>query len=1503
MSTYVWVPTTDIMAWARASVEGDQKGATVCVRRADNGEVIEFKQEEFAKLHMDNSYDAIPLEDLTQLADVHDATMLDTLRRRYANDEIFTAIGPVIISVNPYKKVPGCTSEALASLCKMGEGAPPHIARAATVAYNGMTGQSTGDPRAQSILISGESGAGKTEACKLCLLSLAELSSSSGAATEAALESAILLEAFGNAKTVYNDNSSRFGKWCAVHFNHVPNIEYTECQVYLLEKTRVVAPNEGERNYHIFYQMLKGASAEDRSKFKLLKAYDEYAYLRGGVEGVDNVDDKSDYAETVAKMGILGIEGEERDRVLTVIAAVLATGNLDFAGKPEQQFAATDPEWMGRVAALLGVEKPMLEKKLTTREVSAGRGQSTYTVNLTKEECIDSRDALAKAVYVAIFEWIVGALNVFQAKSIDRSRGRTTADEERFIGLLDIFGFENFRHNSFEQLCINFTNEKLQATFMDSLVKLRVEEYEREGVDVKAIEFPDNAAQLALIDGKREGIFAALDDECSVPKGSELGFVEKLHEKFAKGRPKQSDCYDKLKRGKGGVLVGELTGKEFKSQGGDLDRLNFVVVHYAEPVMYTADGWLDKNRGYLRPDLAFVLTQSSSPLMRELFPPTVVDVTKKSSVSSTFRKSLSQLHTTMLQTSQWYVRCIKPNGVRRPDHFDGNFVLRQLRYTGVGAVVEIQRSGYPISIAHNDFINRYRCIAMDHATQILGTALKEPGRACENLLRAGPKLAKLEGSVDWLGAKVAVVGKTRVFMKDEVVRALEAPRLEATTKATYIVQRFARAFIARCIFRILTMHVPRAGVVRKHLAAKSPSEARVALDELSTEWEKAKLPLKTLPLIAECRAEFEELRGEVQTMEEALEAEGEVFIELRAVLDEVGKGGVPQKEAYVKIKVALNAAKEVSKGIKPELNEAIAAAEGMIAACLKDIGLADAAAAAAKALASARESAANPDVTDPPAAAEPSPEDLAAAEEARKAAELAAMEAEVLRMERERENERQTRQAEVERELIASAGTGEMTILKIVLSNDIDMESSVARQLVGYSEKGSGVAFNDSNAVSVLRRGGKAARDGKLQLGDVVIAIDGQQLNGERVGKALNAKPKLSYELTIARLPAGAAGASTGDHSGWLHAVRAKDGKALIGHSVRRFWVIIDGTSVIFKDSQRGRVLKERGLQLKGCEYRHPNAGVKLQGKAMVQKPVIKNYIDKQRFPFTLTWPNAEVDHDVVLAAASSADRAGWKKAIEKVLKALAAQAPTSGWLMKESGRKGNTGFGLAKAFTSGWKQRWFVLEQPDEEAAASFRYYTTPALDRPLGVIVINATAKIGVDVNANKPHSFFVESQGASDPRAIKTVLAGKNQDDLNKWTKAISRAIAQSGGQKTDTTALQDEAAQRTKAMVKISPATANMIAISNLEEEEMRSVKLRELYKVVAYMNVILPEELEYRATRKLKDKDDLRIATQRIVTLIISRRNENKAQEEFERHNAPRARTKSTWESNVGMGGA
>lgn len=278
----VWLPVADTVAWTSGVVvSGGAEGEDVGVRRDDTGETVIITVEELEVLPIVSSVDAVPLEDLTQLADVHDATMLDTLRRRYAAEDIFTAIGPVIISINPYKPVASCNSEAISELCKLGDTGPPHVARAAVIAFAGMTGASSdGEPHAQSILISGESGAGKTEACKLCLLSLAELSGSSGTATEAAIESALLLEAFGNAKTVYNDNSSRFGKWCSVQFDAANRIHFCSSEVYLLEKTRVVGPSEGERNYHIFYQMLRGASAEQRTDFKLLSSSSDCARAR-----------------------------------------------------------------------------------------------------------------------------------------------------------------------------------------------------------------------------------------------------------------------------------------------------------------------------------------------------------------------------------------------------------------------------------------------------------------------------------------------------------------------------------------------------------------------------------------------------------------------------------------------------------------------------------------------------------------------------------------------------------------------------------------------------------------------------------------------------------------------------------------------------------------------------------------------------------------------------------------------------------------------------------------------------------------------------------------------------------------------------------------------------------------------------------------------------------------------------------------------------------------------
>ena len=287
-------------------------------------------------------------------------------------------------------------------------------------------------------------------------------------------------------------------------------------------------------------------------------------------------------------MGVLGIESDARTQVLQVVSAVLALGNVSFAqtsGAPaDAPLQPSDAAWLEGVAGLLGIGAHALGTKLTSRTVSAGRG-STYTVSLGARECEEARDSLAQSLYVNAFECFVATVNACVRKGADA--GTAPGEDQRFVGLLDIFGFENFQVNSFEQLCINFTNERLQGQFMDALVKLRVLEYEREGVPVAEIDFPDNEAQLALIDGKSLGIFAALDDECSVPKGADAGFVEKMHELFAKGKPHASPVYDQLRRAKGGVLAGEKTGKELPSLGPDLDRLSFLVVCVGQASKYS----------------------------------------------------------------------------------------------------------------------------------------------------------------------------------------------------------------------------------------------------------------------------------------------------------------------------------------------------------------------------------------------------------------------------------------------------------------------------------------------------------------------------------------------------------------------------------------------------------------------------------------------------------------------------------------------------------------------------------------------------------------------------------------------------------------------------------------------------------------------------------------------------------------------------------------------------
>lgn len=971
-----------------------------------------------------------------------------------------------------------------------------------------------------------------------------------------------------------------------------------------------------------------------------------------------------------------------------------------------------------------------------------------------------------------------------------------------------------------------------------------------------------------------------------MPGGSEQGYVDGLVARFGSNGACASEAFDPLKRGKGGTQVGERTGRFFAAQGSRLDRLSFCVVHFAEPVRYSAEGWLAKNVSGLHPDLAFVLNQSESPLVRGMYPSSTADATaKRPSVGAAFRKSLRSLSTVMLQTTQSFLRCVKPNGHKAADTFDGRFVMRQLRYTGVAAVVAIQRAGYPVSMAHADFVGRYRCLVIGHAARLEGGRIDpDCSKACTGLLRIAPALTSA-GEDDWLGSLRAVVGASKVYLIEAVSRALEASRQRQVAGAALFVQRCGRGQLVRATVRVLRMHWPVATTVRAALAATDVETARRLLAPLAAGWAAAKLPLRSTPSqLLECRADFDSLRGEVRALEDGLEAETEALEELGLALRQATSGKVSPKEAYVAIKLALSAAAAASRGLRPELAALIEEAESALASCQGDL----------EQLAG-RLGGADPDGGD---------------DELDAAAQLAAMEAElaaeVSRQEARRKEERRARRREVADELLASAleEGSSVAILTVQLRNGVDTESSSAARLVGFSEGGCGVAFSETNAVAAIHRGGQAMRDGALRLGDVVLEVDGAGLDGEHVVTALRAREQPSYELTVARLSEDARGDDGGagtKRAGWVHSIRARGGKALPGTTPRRLWAVLDSTSLAFKTSPHGLTLKQCTVGLSGVACKVPVT--RLAGKSLAMPPALASMAERQRFPFSLAWERGEVGYDLILGVATSGDRQAWAKAIQAVRAEIQAQAPTAGWLTKKPGRRGlRPGESLLRPIT-GWKRRWFVLHQGDPSGgvAPSLRYFSRPEETTAslLGAVVLNAGSVLSVGASA-VPHSFEVRSQGAADLRPITTVLACRDKDDCERWLKALRRALLHAGSEVASSKELM-AAAERQSHLLASRSAQA-LMALSRLEQEELRRVRLRTLYEVAALLRVRLPPELEPAATRGLKaiSRENAR---ERLVALIHAAQVERDAMDRRRAVSVAysvRGRARSTWH-DVGGG--
>ncbi|XP_006841789.2 myosin-1 [Amborella trichopoda] len=643
------------------------------------------------KVQTDNVLPANPdilegVDDLIQLSYLNEPSVLHNLQYRYSKDMIYTKAGPVLVAINPFKEVPFYGNKFIGSYRRklMDD---PHVYAIADTAFNEMMR----DEVNQSIIISGESGAGKTETAKIAMQYLAALGGGSGVEYEV-LQTNEILEAFGNAKTSRNDNSSRFGKLIEIHFGNTGKICGAKIQTFLLEKSRVVQRAKGERSYHIFYQLCAGAPPSLRERLNLKLASD-YEYLRqSDCLTIDEVDDAQRFRMLTEALNTVQICKEDQDNVFSMLAAVLWLGNVSFKViDNENHVDFVTNEGINNAATLMGCSAEDLKLVLSTRKIRAGN--DNIVQKLTLSQAIDTRDALAKSIYASLFDWLVEQIN----KSLEVGKRRTG----RSISILDIYGFESFHKNSFEQFCINYANERLQQHFNRHLFKLEQEEYTQDGIDWTKVDFEDNQECLNLFEKKPLGLLSLLDEESTFPNGTDLTFANKLRQHL-----NSNPCF-KGERGRA-----------------------FCVCHYAGEVLYDTTGFLEKNRDLLHCDSIQLLSSCNCQLPQK-FASTMLNHSQKlvsplwrhggadsqkQSVGTKFKGQLFKLMQRLENTTPHFIRCIKPNSKQLPGAYEKDLVLQQLRCCGVLEVVRISRSGYPTRMTHHHFARRYGFLLSENVT-------------------------------------------------------------------------------------------------------------------------------------------------------------------------------------------------------------------------------------------------------------------------------------------------------------------------------------------------------------------------------------------------------------------------------------------------------------------------------------------------------------------------------------------------------------------------------------------------------------------------------------------------------------------------------------------------------------------------------------------------------------------------------------------------------------------
>uniref|UniRef100_A0A8C5GVU2 Myosin X n=1 Tax=Gouania willdenowi TaxID=441366 RepID=A0A8C5GVU2_GOUWI len=749
----------------------------VVVFVTDYGQVYTYKQNALTRQKVQPMHHGSVrgVEDMATLEDLHDGAIMHNLFLRYQQKNIYTYIGSILAAVNPYQILPGLYERPAVEMYSrhhLGE-ISPHIFAVANECYRSLWKRLQN----QCVLISGESGAGKTESTKLILKFLSAMSQHSLELSSqdktshvegALLESSPIMEAFGNAKTVYNNNSSRFGKFVQLHFCQKGNIQGGRIVDCILSRNRVVRQNPGERNYHIFYAVLAGSNNQQREAFGLTHS-DCYHYLRQSSCVSDKtINDKDTFLDVLNAMRTMQFTEENINDVLRLLAGILHTGNIEFMTAGGAQVSTKSA--LTRTSDLLGLNSEQLAEVLTHRSMIL-RGEEISTP-LTVEQAVDSRDSMAMALYSQCFNWIIHKLN-------SRIKGR---EDFKSISILDIFGFENFEVNHFEQFNINYANEKLQEYFNKHIFSLEQLEYNKEGLAWEDINWMDNGECLDLIE-KKLGLLALMNEESHFPKATDDTLLEKLHSQHSKNpfyvKPRVAVHY-------------------------------FGVRHYAGEVVYDVRGTLEKNRDTFRDDVLNMLRESRLDFVYDLFEHVLSrnkqDTLKSSSkhrrptVSSQFKNSLHSLMATLSTSNPFFIRCIKPNTNKMPDHFDQNVVLNQLRYSGMLETVKIRRTGFPVRRPFQDFCSRFCTLLMRGVV-----TPDEPRGRCLQLLQVYDS-----SSTEWQ------MGKTKVFLRESLEHRLEKQREVEVLKAAMTIQAHIMGYVARKQYR---KHLQCIVVIQKNYRA------------------------------------------------------------------------------------------------------------------------------------------------------------------------------------------------------------------------------------------------------------------------------------------------------------------------------------------------------------------------------------------------------------------------------------------------------------------------------------------------------------------------------------------------------------------------------------------------------------------------------------------------------------------------------------------------------------